>query len=142
MSGKLIFRRSIRFCAAIGRIAMGTDLTETASREQSADLRLDPAQDLVAYFCMEFGLHEGLKLYSGGMGILAGDHVKAASDYGVPLVAVGLLYHQGYFDQTIDREGQQLLQEAEVVPVRGVEGEEVGLHRDFVNGFDNFCRFV
>ncbi len=71
------------------------------------DARLDPAQDLVAYFCMEFGLHEGLKLYSGGMGILAGDHIKAASDYGVPLVAVGLLYHQGYFDQTIDREGQQ-----------------------------------
>jgi starch phosphorylase len=78
-----------------------------ASEAQPVDVRLDPAQDLVAYFCMEFGLHEGLKLYSGGMGILAGDHLKAASDYKVPLVAVGLLYHQGYFDQTIDREGQQ-----------------------------------
>ena len=86
---------------------MGTKNTDTLSDAQSARLRLDPADDLVAYFCMEFGLHEGLKLYSGGMGILAGDHVKAASDYGVPLVAVGLLYQQGYFDQTIDREGQQ-----------------------------------
>lgn len=78
-----------------------------SSEARDKGLRLDPSEDLVAYFCMEFGLHEGLKLYSGGMGILAGDHLKAASDYDVPLVAMGLLYHQGYFDQTIDREGQQ-----------------------------------
>ncbi len=83
------------------------DPNDIPAGEPCAELRLDPGNDLVAYFCMEFGLHEGLKLYSGGMGILAGDHIKAASDYGVPLVAVGLLYHQGYFDQTIDREGQQ-----------------------------------
>ncbi|MGD8330069.1 MAG: alpha-glucan family phosphorylase [Gemmatimonadales bacterium] len=70
-------------------------------------VRLDPDEDLVAYFCMEFGLHEDLNLYSGGMGILAGDHIKAASDAGVPLVAVGLLYHQGYFNQTIDGDGRQ-----------------------------------
>jgi starch phosphorylase len=68
---------------------------------------LDPKADLVAYFCAEFGLHESLPIYSGGLGILAGDHCKAASDLGVPFVAVGLLYRQGYFTQTIDAQGRQ-----------------------------------
>ena len=63
--------------------------------------------DLVAYFSAEFGLHKGFPIYSGGLGILAGDHCKAASDLGLPLVAVGLLYHQGYFTQTIDADGAQ-----------------------------------
>ncbi|HYL89795.1 MAG TPA: alpha-glucan family phosphorylase [Burkholderiales bacterium] len=65
------------------------------------------ADDLVAYFCAEFGMHESLPLYSGGLGILAGDHCKAASDFQLPFVAVGLLYRQGYFVQTIDAEGRQ-----------------------------------
>jgi glycogen phosphorylase len=56
---------------------------------------LDPEEDLVAYFCAEFGLHESFPIYSGGLGILAGDHCKAASDLGIPFVAVGLLYHYG-----------------------------------------------
>ncbi len=63
--------------------------------------------DLVAYFCAEFGFHESLPIYSGGLGILAGDHCKAASDMRLPFVAVGLLYRQGYFHQTIDAEGGQ-----------------------------------
>ncbi|MFI5399652.1 MAG: alpha-glucan family phosphorylase [SAR324 cluster bacterium] len=63
--------------------------------------------DLVAYFCCEFGLHESLPIYSGGLGILAGDHCKTASDAKLPFVGVGLLYRQGYFYQTIDREGRQ-----------------------------------
>ena len=63
--------------------------------------------DLVAYFCAEFGVHESLPIYSGGLGILAGDHCKAASDMRLPLVAVGLLYRQGYFAQTIDADGNQ-----------------------------------
>jgi starch phosphorylase len=58
----------------------------------------------VAYFCMEFGIHESLPIYSGGLGILAGDHLKAASDLGVPLVGVGLLYHQGYTSQVLDNQ--------------------------------------
>ncbi len=58
----------------------------------------------VAYFCMEFGIHESLPIYSGGLGILAGDHLKAASDLGVPLVGVGLLYHQGYTSQVLNSE--------------------------------------
>src|SRR5436190_3915894 len=63
--------------------------------------------DLVAYFCAEFGVHESLPIYSGGLGILAGDHCKAASDFQLPFIAVGLLYRQGYFVQTIDAEGRQ-----------------------------------
>jgi starch phosphorylase len=56
----------------------------------------------VAYFCMEFGIHESLPIYSGGLGILAGDHLKGASNLGIPLIAVGLLYRQGYTTQVLD----------------------------------------
>ena len=61
----------------------------------------------VAYFSAEFGLHESLPIYSGGLGVLAGDHVKSASDLGVPLIAVGLFYDQGYFLQRLDADGRQ-----------------------------------
>jgi starch phosphorylase len=61
----------------------------------------------VAYFSAEFGLHESLPIYSGGLGILAGDHLKSASDLGVPLIGIGLLYHQGYFMQRLTKEGWQ-----------------------------------
>lgn len=64
-------------------------------------------QDQVAYFCFEFGFHESLPIYSGGLGILAGDHCKAASDLNLPFIAVGLLYRQGYFFQAIDNQGNQ-----------------------------------
>ncbi|HEX4781752.1 MAG TPA: alpha-glucan family phosphorylase [Usitatibacter sp.] len=63
--------------------------------------------ELIAYFCAEFGFHESLPIYSGGLGILAGDHCKTASDMGLPFVAMGLLYRQGYFQQAIDGEGWQ-----------------------------------
>lgn len=62
----------------------------------------------IAYFSMEFGLSESLPIYSGGLGMLAGDHLKTASDLGLPLVGVGLLYQQGYFRQSLDAEGGQL----------------------------------
>ncbi len=62
----------------------------------------------VAYFSMEFGLNESLPIYSGGLGILAGDYLKAASDLDVPIVGVGLLYQQGYFRQSLDQDGRQL----------------------------------
>ncbi|MDQ6950719.1 MAG: alpha-glucan family phosphorylase [Mariprofundales bacterium] len=61
----------------------------------------------IAYFSAEFGLHESLPIYSGGLGILAGDHCKAASDLGLPFTAVGLLYRKGYFTQEIDVHGNQ-----------------------------------
>jgi starch phosphorylase len=60
-----------------------------------------------AYFSIEFGLHESLPIYAGGLGILAGDYLKSASDLGVPLVGVGLLYRQGYFHQRLNRSGWQ-----------------------------------
>jgi len=93
---------------------------------------LDPQQDLVAYFCAEFGFHESVQLYSGGLGILAGDHCKAASDLGIPFVAVGLLYRQGYFTQTIDGHGNQVAHYAPtnfsdlpVHPARDAQGREI-----------------
>ena len=61
----------------------------------------------IAYFSAEFGLHRSVPLYSGGLGILAGDHLKEASDLGIPLVAVGFMYNQAYFRQVIDVEGWQ-----------------------------------
>ncbi|MGB5079323.1 MAG: alpha-glucan family phosphorylase [Burkholderiales bacterium] len=77
---------------------------EPARAEEAIPLGGD---DLVAYFCAEFGFHEGLPIYSGGLGILAGDHCKSASDMRLPFVAVGLLYRQGYFQQSVDTEGRQ-----------------------------------
>ncbi|MDR3417921.1 MAG: alpha-glucan family phosphorylase [Nevskia sp.] len=62
---------------------------------------------LTAYFCLEFGLAEALPIYAGGLGILAGDHLKTASDLGVPMVGVGLLYSEGYFRQVLDADGFQ-----------------------------------
>ncbi len=61
----------------------------------------------VAYFSAEFGLHESLPVYSGGLGVLAGDHIKSASDLDIPLVGIGLFYGQGYFHQRLDRNGWQ-----------------------------------
>ena len=66
-----------------------------------------PSRPLVAYFSMEFGLTESLPIYSGGLGILAGDHLKSASELGVPLVGVGLLYQKGYFRQYLTSDGWQ-----------------------------------
>jgi starch phosphorylase len=61
----------------------------------------------IAYFCAEYGFHESLGIYSGGLGVLAGDYVKSASDMAMPFVGVGLLYKRGYFRQTIDADGHQ-----------------------------------
>jgi glycogen phosphorylase len=61
----------------------------------------------IAYFCAEYGFHESLGIYSGGLGVLAGDHMKSASDMAIPFVGVGLLYRKGYFRQSIDADGHQ-----------------------------------
>lgn len=92
---------------------------------------------LVAYFSAEFGLHESVPIYSGGLGVLAGDHCKAASDLGLPFVAVGLLYRQGYFSQQINKKGEQ---EAVYVnydfgdmplkPVKNLAGKDVTISVD------------
>ncbi len=93
------------FLGALARVLSAYDTYHTApAREHGPHL---PDGGLVAYFCAEFGFHESLPIYSGGLGILAGDHCKTASDLNLPFVAVGLLYRQGYFLQTIDGEGRQ-----------------------------------
>lgn len=68
----------------------------------------DTSRPSVAYFCMEYGLSNVLKIYSGGLGILAGDYIKEASDSNVDMCAVGFLYRNGYFDQTLSMDGQQI----------------------------------
>ena len=86
----------------------------------------------VAYFSAEFGLHESLPVYSGGLGILAGDHIKSASDLGIPLVGIGLFYGQGYFRQRLDRNGWQQeeylqtdVSQMPMEPAIGTRGEPV-----------------
>lgn len=93
---------------------------------------------LVAYFCMEYGLHISLKLYSGGLGVLAGDYLKEASDSNVNMVAVGLLYRHGYFQQEISMHGDQishyppqLFTKLPVQAVRDDKGEWVKIAVDY-----------
>jgi len=73
----------------------------------------------IAYFCAEFGLHNSVPIYSGGLGVLAGDHCKAASDLGVPLVGVGLFYTKGYFDQHLRLDGWQEDSDEQFDPTSG-----------------------
>ena len=97
----------------------------------------DLMDQTIAYFSLEFGLHESLPIYSGGLGILAGDHCKAASDLGLPFVGMGFLYPQGYFEQRINRQGVQeasydKLNFAEVPATAAVndKGEEITISVD------------
>lgn len=95
----------------------------------------------VAYFSAEFGIHESLPIYSGGLGVLAGDHVKSASGLGVPLVAIGLFYSQGYFKQYLDDDGYQRedyidtnLEKLPIEPALGADGEPVAVTIDTRDG--------
>ncbi|MCF8012182.1 MAG: alpha-glucan family phosphorylase [Clostridiales bacterium] len=92
----------------------------------------------IAYFCAEFGFHESLPIYSGGLGILAGEHIKSASDQGLPMVGVGLLYKQGYFTQQIDFNGEQHahypnynFREMPITPVTCENGSNLVVNVDF-----------
>lgn len=91
----------------------------------------DHHNDVIAYFSAEFGFHESLPIYSGGLGVLAGDHCKSASDLGLPFVGVGLLYKMGYFRQRIDGSGSQqaerVAHEFSLLPISPaqVDGQEV-----------------
>src|SRR6185503_3534735 len=78
-----------------------------AGAEPSTGLPLSAANP-AAYFCAEFGIHESLRIYSGGLGALAGDHLKSASDLGLPLVAVGLFYRAGYVEQRLTTSSEQV----------------------------------
>lgn len=88
--------------------------------------------NVIAYFSAEFGLHESLPIYSGGLGILSGDHCKEASDLGLPMVGMGFLYPQGYFTQRITRNGIQeafyeklQFSEAPAIPATDTDGNEI-----------------
>jgi len=91
----------------------------------------------VAYFSAEFGMHESFPIYSGGLGVLAGDHLKSASDLDIPLVAIGLLYHQGYFNQRLTREGWQEeeyvnfdFKQLPLEPLKNGDGHPLTIHID------------
>ena len=96
--------------------ALRDDVQRSLAAPHWFQLRHEGELDLVAYFSPEFGLAEALPMYSGGLGILAGDHLKAASDLGIPLVGLGLFYHYGYMQQTIDRTGWQRERFREQIP--------------------------
>jgi starch phosphorylase len=92
----------------------------------------------IAYFSMEYGLHEMLPIYSGGLGVLAGDHLKEASDLGLPLVGIGLMYAEGYFSQRIHEDGWQValnrpleFGDLPVLPVLGEDGERLTVEVEF-----------
>ena len=94
--------------------------------------------DLIAYFSAEYGLDQTIGIYSGGLGILSGDHLKSASDLGIPLVAVGLLYKNGYFNQIIDRYGMQRpeykdldIYDLPINPVKDLDGNDLILFIKF-----------
>lgn len=93
----------------------------------------------VAYFCAEFGVHNSVPIYSGGLGVLAGDHLKTASDLGVPVVAVGILYRHGYFDQRIRTDGWQEDSDDNIsfndVPLEPIAGPDGQKHLVTVNTF-------
>ena len=96
----------------------------------------------VAYFSAEFGLHESLPIYSGGLGVLSGDHIKSASDLDIPLVGVGLFYGQGYFLQRLDQSGWQReeylqtdVNQLPMQPAIGVNGEPVVVEIQTRGGF-------
>ncbi len=124
--------------AADDQVFIGNFNRVLADYDTYHDNRLPPGgsdwlrkDDLVAYFCAEFGFHESFPIYSGGLGILAGDHCKAASDLRLPFIAVGLLYRQGYFHQTIDGEGNQIaankdsnFDDLPIAPARRADGSE------------------
>ena len=123
---------------ALKRVLSTYDSYLQARQRKSIDEYVDPKRDLIAYFCAEFGLHESLPIYSGGLGILAGDHCKAASDLGIPFVAVGMLYRQGYFTQTIDEHGNQVahytttnFDQLPLQPVLDEDGNELRVAIDF-----------
>ena len=123
---------------AYNRVLTSYDSYIQGRQRRSIDPYLSHKKDLVAYFCAEFGLHESLPIYSGGLGILAGDHCKAASDLGFPFVAVGMLYRQGYFIQTIDEHGNQVahynttdFDQLPLTPVCNEDGEELRVQVGF-----------
>ena len=95
------------FLAAYDTAIQGLDQARLATGTWWSKRFPDMTQSLVAYFSAEFALHQSLPIYAGGLGVLAGDHCKEASDLGVPLIGIGFMYPQGYFHQNLTRDGWQ-----------------------------------
>ncbi len=121
---------------------LAVEMSGTAGWFTEAFPEIDPTHP-VAYFCAEFGLHSSVPIYSGGLGILAGDHCKTASDLGLPFVGVGLFYKKGYFDQRIRPDGWQEDGEERIspaltplVPVPGANGH------DWLTELETFGRVI
>ncbi|MDT4968810.1 MAG: glycogen phosphorylase [Acidobacteriota bacterium] len=116
------------FCERVRRLAESYDQYLADRRPWESDTGNKITHERpVAYFCAEYGIHNSLPLYSGGLGVLAGDHLKSASDLRLPLVAVGLLYRYGYFRQRLRRDGWQEEHYGEthpgVLPIRQVKDD-------------------
>src|SRR5258706_14346726 len=118
------------FADRIQRLSAGFN-AYLSDQQPWSKLQLAPrisAESPVAYFCAEYGIHNSLPLYSGGLGILAGDHLKSASDLNLPLVAVGLFYRFGYFHQSLRSDGWQEESyretDAGTLPLRSVNDDE------------------
>ena len=123
---ELVLHSRINYCYRRQREYLNADRTWGAAN--AGVLRPRP----VGYFSAEFGLHESLPIYSGGLGVLAGDHIKSASDLDIPLVGVGLFYGQGYFLQRLDKTGWQQeeyirtdINQLPMQPAIGANGEPV-----------------
>ncbi|MBI5817838.1 MAG: alpha-glucan family phosphorylase [Verrucomicrobia bacterium] len=119
--------RDVKFLRAYGRALAALDSHLAGPRTSGYD-----ARGPVAYFCMEYGWHECLPVMSGGLGVLAGDHTKTASDIGLPFVGVGMLYRNGFFIQQLEPSGRQAnlfprhdFSRWPVRPVAGKNGREV-----------------
>ncbi len=131
--------RDRKFVRRLGDVA--DDLQDYLNAPRGYQRRAEEAPgtlpDSIAYFSPEFGITEVLPQYSGGLGILAGDHLKAASDLGVPIIGVGLLYRAGYFSQSLSADGWQLEhyppldpQGLPIKPLAGADGEPVKISLD------------
>jgi starch phosphorylase len=125
--------------AALVRV-MDTFYVYTNSRTWFDEQFPDSRDRTIAYFSAEFGIHECMPIYSGGLGALAGDHLKSASDLGIPLVGVGLMYRQGYFTQQLAEDGWQLesyphhdFHQWPATPVGDAEGRQVRVSVQFGN---------
>src|SRR2546429_3511253 len=118
------------FLRLYGAVGVAAAQDATAAGTWFASSHPESVHRPIAYFCAEFGLHASVPIYSGGLGVLAGDQCKAASDLGVPLVGIGLFYTKGYSDQRLRLDGWQ--EDAEerfavaatpLEPVRGPHGD-------------------
>lgn len=130
--------KDISFLKEYDKIAENFDNYMNSKNTWFSSKYPDNKNDLIAYFSAEYGLDETIPIYSGGLGILSGDHLKSASDLGIPLVAVGLLYKNGYFCQKINGYGQQEteyhnidLYDLPIQPVKDEKGDDLTIYVKF-----------